>query len=56
MDTKRDDMKDIEDLPVDAEQAAEVIGGQDFHFKSVIDPTNRAAIDPNVTSFSWGMK
>jgi hypothetical protein len=43
--------KGLEDLPVDAEQAAQVKGGAYDSFRSVIDPSNKSIVDPNVKSF-----
>ena len=42
--------KGLEDLPVDAEQAAQVKGGAYDSFKSIIDPNVKSVIDPNVKS------
>ena len=46
----------IEDLGVETEQADEVKGGQDLHFRgAIIDPNNRSFVDPSNKSLISGM-
>ena len=47
MDKSREHGKRIEDLPVEAEQAAEVKGGRIDPYKSFVDPNTKSIVDPN---------
>jgi hypothetical protein len=49
MDKDRERSTRMEDLPVEAEQAAEVKGGLNFT-RMVVDPNDKLVIDPNVKS------